>query len=97
MRLTKRIGSGSRVESYIRTSARDLRVVELESDGAGGRVVALVRVLSRRRRNLVAVGAERQAERLHLRCGRYTCTRYVRFCTGSTIRTQEKATIDQGH
>ena len=30
-------------------SAGDLGVVELEPDGAGGRVVALVRVLARRR------------------------------------------------
>ena len=50
-------------------SARDLRVVELEADGAGGRVVALVRVLARRRHNLVPVRPESQAERLHLRCG----------------------------
>ena len=50
-------------------SAGDLDVVELEPDGAGGRVVALVRVLARRRHNLVAVRAESQAERLHLRCG----------------------------
>ena len=52
-------------------SAGYLCVVELEPDGAGGRVVALVRVLARRRHHLVAVRPERQAERLHLRCGRY--------------------------
>ena len=52
-------------------SAGDLCVVELEPDGARGRVVALVRVLARRRHNLVAVRPERQPERLHLRCGRY--------------------------
>ena len=52
-------------------SARDLRVVELESDGARGRVVALVRVLPRRRHHLVAVRPERHAERLHLGCQEY--------------------------
>ena len=52
-----------------RMSAGDLGVVELEPDGAGGRVVSLVRVLARRRHHLVPVRPERQPEWLHLRCG----------------------------